>query len=138
MSTDSKDNGFTVTSHDDGVLKEDVVRVICDIVFDVNIGALLCDHFRTIIIREEEFLVNFHVHLFDKHAISRHTVTLIKDYYVTDNEVFGVDGLRGTRLATEDHTLLILDFSAESQELLLLAPITEGLDQAGEGNSDID
>ena len=83
-------------------------------------------------------MVNLHVHLLDEHAVSRHTVTLIEDDDVTNNEVFDVDSLRSTVLATEDNTFLIHDFGAESQELLLLTPIAEGLDQAGESNSDID
>jgi hypothetical protein len=138
MRTDSKDHSFTVTSHHDGVLEEDVVRVPSDIFFDVNIGALFCNHLRTFIIGVEELLINLHVHLFNEHAVSRHTVTLIEDDDVTDNEVFDVDSLRGTVLATEDDTLLIHDFGAESEELLLFTPITEGLDHAGEANSDID
>ena len=63
---------------------------------------------------------------------------MIEDDDVADNEVFDVDGLRGTGLATEDDTLLIHDFGAESQELFLLAPVTEGLDQAGKANSEED
>ena len=93
MRADGKDHSLTGTSHHDGVLEKNVVGVQCDVLFYVLVRALLRDIFGAIIVREEESLVNLHVHLIDEHAVGGHSVTLIEDDDVTDNEVFDVDGL---------------------------------------------
>jgi len=79
-----------------------------------------------------------HVHLFDKEAISWDAVTLVEVNDVTNNKVLDVDSLAGAILATEDSNFFVHDFLTESQELLLLTPVTESLDGSGEENGEVD
>lgn len=57
---------------------------------------------------------------------------------ITNDEVFVVDSLSGAFCAANDIDLIFLNFLCKEQELLFFTPITEGLDQASEQNSDED
>ena len=74
------------------------------------------------------FLINFHVHLINKEAISGDAVALVKQDDIADDELIHKDGLGGAVLASKDSNLFIHDFLAELQELLFLAPIADSLD----------
>jgi len=86
----------------------------------------------------ELLLINVHVHLLDKKAVSWDAVALVEQDNVTDNQVFDVNSLGGAILATENGDLFVHNFGLEAQELLLFAPIATGLDRGSEEDSEVD
>jgi len=83
-------------------------------------------------------LVDFHIHLGDENAVSGGAVTLFEQNDVADDEILAEDGLRGAHVTTEHINFVVLDFLLKEQELLLLTPIAEGLDQTSEQDSEGD
>lgn len=135
--TNGENDSLAGTGHNNRVLEEDGIRVLVLVLLDIVVRALFDGHFRVIDMLVELLLVNLHVHLFDADAVSWDAVALVEVDDVTNNKVRDVDSLASAVLATEDSHFFVHDFLAESQELLLLTPITEGLDGGGEENSEV-
>lgn len=144
MLANSEDDSLTSAVHDDGILEQDTVGVVVHVVFSVLVAGLLLSQLlgthlhvllgREHISREERKLVNLHVHLLKEHAIGWNAVTLSKEEDVTDDNFPVEDCLASACVATEHVTFVILDFILKKQELLLLAPIAESLDETSEEN----
>jgi len=115
-----------------------MIRVLIYVLLDILVGALLSDAFRSWSIAIELLLINMHVHLLDKEAVSGDAVTLVEQNDVANNKVLNVDGLRGAVLATEYGDFLVHDLLLEAQELLLFTPVTEGLDHGGKEDGEVD
>ena len=79
-----------------------------------------------------------HVHFFDENAVSGDTVALAEEDNVTNDQLANHNSLGGAILTTEDSTLLVHDFAAEAEELFLLTPVAEGLDESSEEHSEVD
>ena len=88
--------------------------------------------------REELDLVNLHVHFFEKEAVSRHAITLSEHDDVTNDNIPVQDGNACTTSSSKHIAHIVLDFILKKQELLLLAPITERLNQASEEDGEPD
>ena len=136
--TNSEDDSFAGSGHDDGVLEEDGVRVVADVHLDVVVAALLFGHFGVHHVCVELFLVNLHIHFLNEEAVSGATVTLVKKDNVTNDEVLNIDGLGGSVGTTEDGNFFVHNFLTEAQKLLLFTPVAEGLDQSGENHGKVD
>ncbi len=136
--TNGEDDSFAGSSHDDGVLKEDGVRVVADVHLDVVVAALLFGHFRVHHVWVELFLVDLHIHLLDEEAVGGATVTLVKKDNVTNDEVLNIDGLGGSVGTAEDGNFFVHNFLTEAQKLLLFTPVAKGLDQSGEKHGKVD
>lgn len=109
-----------------------------DVLLDILEAALLGGLLRVLHIGEELLLVNLHVHLSNEDAVSGDAVALAKNDDVAYDEVLAVDGLSGAHVSTEHIDFIVLDFLLKEQELLLLAPVAEGLDQTGEKDGECD
>ena len=134
----AENESLTSTTHDNGVLEEDVVWVVLLVLLGILVGALFDSVVSTNDVWENLNLVNVHIHLLDKEAVSWDAVTLVKENDVTDDEVFDIDSLGGAILATQDSDFLVHDFGLETQELLLFAPVTESLNHSGKEDSEVD
>ena len=86
----------------------------------------------------ELLLVDVHIHFLDQDGVSGDTIALVKEDDVANNNILGVDSLRGAVLATKYDNLLILNLVLEAQELLLFTPVTEGLDHGGKEDGEVD
>lgn len=134
----SKDESFASSGHNNGVLEQDWVGVRDLILLNGLVGALLLNRLGAIGVGEELLLVDSHIHLFEEEAVSGDAVTLVDKDDVTDDEVGYVDGLGCAVLTTQYCHLFVHDLFAESQELLLFAPITEGLNCGREEHGKVD
>ena len=135
---DGEDEGLAGTSHDDGVLKEDHVRVDSLVLLGVAIGALLHSVVRSWHIRVDLLLVDMHIHFLDQDAVSGDAIALVEEDDVANNDILRVDSLGGAVLATKYDNLLILNLVLQAQELLLFTPVTEGLDHGGKEDGEVD
>jgi hypothetical protein len=107
-----QDHSFAETTHYDGVLEQDRVWVFLDVSGRFVVRALLNSFFGICYVRIVILLINLHVHLFDKYAISGDAVSLVKQNDITNDKLINVDGLRGSILTSENSDFLIHDFSA--------------------------
>jgi len=107
-----QDHSFAETTHYDGVLEQDRVWVFLDVSGRFVVRALLNSFFGICYVRIVILLINLHVHLFDKYAISWDAVSLVKQNDITNDKLINVDGLRGSILTSENSDFLIHDFSA--------------------------
>ena len=136
--TDSENEGLASASHDNGVLEEDHIRVALLVPLCVGVGALLDSVFGAHHVGEERLLVDVHIHFLDENAVGRDAVALVKEDDVANDEIFAVDGLGGSVLATKNSDLFVLDLILEAQELLLFTPVAECLDHGGKEDGEVD
>jgi len=118
-------------------LQEYWVWVLLLVLLLVTVTALLHGSFETLHVRIELLLVDAHVHLLNEQTVSRHAVALLQKDDVTDDQVLHIDCRGGAILAAKYSGFLIHDLRSQTQELPLLAPVAEGLDQAGENDCEI-
>ena len=109
-----------------------------DITLHVVIAALLAGQLSTFDVGVELFLVNLHIHLFEENAVGRDALTFAEKDDVTDHKVPVVNLLSRTAVATDNIDRVLLDLLLEHQELLLLAPVAERLNDASEEDSEGD
>ena len=135
--TNTENNSLSTASHDKGVLEENWVRVLL-VFLCILVRALLLDSVLSLKLDVVHALVNEHVHLFNEKTVSWNLVSGLQEDDVTNDKLRGEDSLGGSRLASQNSDLLVLNLTCQSEELLLLTPITKGLDEASEGHSKVD
>jgi hypothetical protein len=82
---DGEDNSLAGARHHNGVLEENHVGVLLDILIGVFEAALFDGELGANLVGEELFLVNFHVHLLDQDAVGRDAVALTEEDDVANN-----------------------------------------------------
>lgn len=116
---------------DHGALQQKWVRIFKNVVLR---QALLL-YFR--VGWNQEALVHSHVHLLCQDAVSRHTLTLVEQNDVANNQVPRWDLDLQAEAAAEDCGSLVLHLLVQIAELLFLPYVTRGLDKQQEQNSNI-